>query len=228
MSVQDGGFKKSDDKINQSATLTKQQPGSSIRLLFGAKFGVKLCIGNPGVRAPNRSPRRPRIEANSMFPGTPFAGAATMRRRCPRRHRRRHSRRGRIGGLIADGAPACSRQTSDDRGAARKFDPIAIRIEDHRYPGHVSKCYRCKTFAHALGSQLAMHSVDVGDLQGDVAPTGRLTNRIDGRSSVFLEEKQTIAQAKGRTARPGLLGKAENITIKSPVFAQASDPHRDS
>src|ERR1700722_16309709 len=73
-----------------------------------------------------------------------------------------------------------------------------------------------------------MHSVDVGDLQGDVAPTGRLTNRIDGRRAVLLEEKQTISQTKGRTARPGLLGKAENITIKSPVFAQASDPHRDS
>ncbi len=68
-----------------------------------------------------------------------------------------------------------------------------------------------------------MHGVDIGDLQGDVAPSGRLTSRIDGRSAVFLEQKQAISQAKGRTARPGLLGEADNIAIESPVFAEASD-----
>jgi hypothetical protein len=46
----------------------------------------------------------------------------------------------------------CSRQIADDRGPAGQFDPIAVRIEDHRYTRHVSKCYRCKTFAHALAS----------------------------------------------------------------------------
>ena len=46
--------------------------------------------------------------------------------------------------------------------------------------------------------------------------------------AVFLEKNQTISQAKGRAARPGLLGEAENIAIESPVFVQASDPHRDS
>jgi hypothetical protein len=55
-----------------------------------------------------------------------------------------------------------------------------------------------------------------------------LANRIDGRSAVFLEKNQTISQAKGRTARPGLLGEAENIAVESLVFAEASDPHRDS
>ncbi|MEA2894553.1 MAG: hypothetical protein QOJ84_168, partial [Bradyrhizobium sp.] len=43
----------------------------------------------------------------------------------------------------------CSGQTADDRGAAGEFDPIAVRIEDHRYPRHVSERYRCKTFADA-------------------------------------------------------------------------------
>jgi acyl-coenzyme A synthetase/AMP-(fatty) acid ligase len=36
--------------------------------------------------------------------------------------------------------------------AARKLDPIAVRIEDHRYPRHVSKCHRCKTLTHAFAS----------------------------------------------------------------------------
>jgi hypothetical protein len=46
----------------------------------------------------------------------------------------------------------CSRQTADDRGPAGKFDPVTIRVEDHRYPGHVSTRYGWKTFAHALVS----------------------------------------------------------------------------
>src|SRR2546430_10613424 len=120
-----------------------------------------------------------------------------------------------------------SRQTADDRGPARELDPIAVRIEDHRYPRHVSERYRCKSFAHALASQLLMHGVDIGDLQGDVAPTLCLTKWIDGRAAVFLEKKQAVSQAEGRTARPGLLREAENIAIESPVFAEASDPHGD-
>jgi hypothetical protein len=43
-----------------------------------------------------------------------------------------------------------SRQAADDRGPAGQLDPIAVRIEDHGYPRHVSKRYRCKPFAHAL------------------------------------------------------------------------------
>src|ERR1700720_4073048 len=97
----------------------------------------------------------------------------------------------------------CSRQTADDRGPARKLDPIAVRIEDHRYPRHVSKRYRSKALAHALASQLGMHGIDIGDLQRDVAPSARLTNRIDGCGAVFLEKKQAVSQAKGRTVRAG-------------------------
>src|SRR3981189_2233213 len=70
-----------------------------------------------------------------------------------------------------------------------------------------------------------MHGVDIGDLQGDLAPSARLTNRIDGRRAVFFEQKQAVSEAKGRTTRPGLLGEAENIAIESPVFPKASDPH---
>jgi hypothetical protein len=51
-------------------------------------------------------------------------------------------------------------------------------------------------------------SVDVGDLQGDVAPTQCLTNRIDGRGMVFLQKKQAVSQAKGRSTPPGLFGEA--------------------
>ena len=70
-----------------------------------------------------------------------------------------------------------------------------------------------------------MYGVDIGDLQGDVAPAARLTNRIDACRAVFLEEKQAVSQAKARTARPGLFGEAENIAIESAVFAEASDTH---
>ena len=59
-----------------------------------------------------------------------------------------------------------------------------------------------------------MHGVDIGDLQGDVAPSARLTNRIDGRGAVFLEKNEAVAQAKGRTARPGLLAEAEDVAIE--------------
>jgi hypothetical protein len=48
--------------------------------------------------------------------------------------------------------------------ARREFDPIAVWIEDHRYPGHVSKCYRRKTFARYPVSQIIMDGVDIGDL----------------------------------------------------------------
>jgi hypothetical protein len=41
--------------------------------------------------------------------------------------------------------------------------------------------------------------IDIGDLQGDVTPTGRLTSRIDGRRNVLLQKKQTVPQAKGHT-----------------------------
>src|SRR5437899_12913778 len=73
-----------------------------------------------------------------------------------------------------------------------------------------------------------MHGVDIGDLQGDVAPAACLTDRIDGRGAVFLEKKQAVSQAEGRTARPGLLREAENIAIEPPVFAEASDAHGDA
>src|SRR6266404_331355 len=73
-----------------------------------------------------------------------------------------------------------------------------------------------------------MHGVDIGDLQRDVAPAACLTNRIDGRGAVFLEKKQAVSQAEGRTARPGLLREAENIAIESPVFPKASDAHGDA
>jgi hypothetical protein len=63
---------------------------------------------------------------------------------------------------------------------AGQLDPVAVRIEDHRYPRHASKCYLRKTLAHALVSQFTMDNVDIGDLQGDVAPAGCLTSRIDG------------------------------------------------
>src|ERR1700730_249744 len=33
-----------------------------------------------------------------------------------------------------------SRQTAHDRGPAGQLDPVAVRIEDHRYPRHASKC----------------------------------------------------------------------------------------
>src|SRR4029077_10369881 len=107
------------------------------------------------------------------------------------------------------------------------FDPVAIRIEDHRYPRDVSKRHRCKPFADALASQLVMHGVDIGDLQRDVAPAACLTNRIDGRRTVFIEKDKAVAQAKGRTSGPGLLGKAEDVAIEPPVFAEAADPHGD-
>src|SRR5258708_37236499 len=97
--------------------------------------------------------------------------------------------------------------------------------QDHRSPRHVSECSRRKTLAHAFASQIVMYGGDIGDLQGDVAPAARLTNRIYGRSAVLLEKKQAVSQAKGRTARPWLLGEAEDIAIEPPVFAEAPDPH---
>jgi len=72
-----------------------------------------------------------------------------------------------------------------------------------------------------------MHRIDIGDLQGDVAPAACLTNRIDGRQAVFLEKNEAVAQAKGRTGGPGLLGKAEDVSIEAPVFAEAPDAHGD-
>src|SRR5712675_854845 len=116
-------------------------------------------------------------------------------------------------------------QTADDRGAAGQFDPVPIRIEDHRYPRHVSERDRGKALAHALAAQSIMHGVDIGNLKGNVAPSARLANRIDGRGAVFPKQKQALSQAKGRTARPGLLGEAENITIELAVFVEASDSH---
>ncbi len=70
-----------------------------------------------------------------------------------------------------------------------------------------------------------MHGVDIDDLQGDIAPAECLTNRIDGCGAVFLEKKQAVSQAKGWTARPGLLGEAEKVAIEPAVFAEASDGH---
>src|SRR6266851_111485 len=70
-----------------------------------------------------------------------------------------------------------------------------------------------------------MQSVDIGDLQGDVAPSARLASRIDGRGAVFPKQKQALSQAKRRTARPGLLGEAEDVAIESAMFKEASDSH---
>jgi hypothetical protein len=56
-----------------------------------------------------------------------------------------------------------------------------------------------------------MDNVDIGDLQGDVAPTGCLTSRIDGCGWVFLQKKEAVPQAKSQTARPELPGEAEDI-----------------
>src|ERR1700686_1827969 len=101
---------------------------------------------------------------------------------------------------------------------AGQLDPVAVRIEDHRYPRNVSKCYRRKTLAHALASQIIMDSVDIRDLQGDVAPAECLTSRIDGRGAVFLQKKEAVSQAKSQTARPGLFGEAEEVAIEPTVF----------
>jgi len=76
-------------------------------------------------------------------------------------------------------------------------------------------------------TEIVFRGADHG-MQGDVAPAARLTNRIDACRAVFLEEKQAVSQAKGRTARPGLLGEAENIAIEPPVFAETSDAHGDA
>jgi len=42
---------------------------------------------------------------------------------------------------------------------------------------------------------------------------------------VLREKKQAVSQAKGWTARPGLLGEAEKVAIEPAVFAEASDGH---
>src|ERR1700747_151079 len=54
-----------------------------------------------------------------------------------------------------------------------------------------------------------------------------MTNRIDGRRAVFLEKNEAVAQAKGRTARPGLLAEAEDVAIEPAMFAEAANPHGD-
>jgi hypothetical protein len=69
-----------------------------------------------------------------------------------------------------------------------------------------------------------MHCVDIGDLQRDVAPAAGLTNRIDGRGAVFPKKNEAVSETKGRTARPGLFGEAEDIAIELPMFAQARTP----
>jgi len=51
-----------------------------------------------------------------------------------------------------------------------------------------------------------VYSVDIRNLQGDVAPAECLTNRIDGRGAVFLQKKEAIADgilapSARRTAR---------------------------
>ena len=120
-----------------------------------------------------------------------------------------------------------SRQTAHDRGPAGQLDPVAVGIEDHRYPRHASKCYRRKTLAYALASQIIMGSVDIGDLQGDVAPAECLTSRIDGRGAVFLQKKETVSQAKRQTARPGLFGEAEDVALEPTVFTETPDSHPD-
>src|SRR6266576_3104957 len=48
---------------------------------------------------------------------------------------------------------------------------------------------------------------------------------VAARSS---SSRSRLSQAKGRTARPGLFGEAENIAIEPPVFAEASDAHGDA
>ena len=68
-----------------------------------------------------------------------------------------------------------------------------------------------------------MHGVDIRYLQGDVAPAARLTDRIDACGAVFLEKNKAVTQAKGRTARPGLLAEAEDVAIEPAVFAEAAD-----
>jgi len=67
-----------------------------------------------------------------------------------------------------------------------------------------------------------MHGVDVGHLQGDVAPAPRLSHRIDGRSGIFREKDEAIAKAKAGSARPGQLSEAENVAKECPVRAEAA------
>jgi hypothetical protein len=67
---------------------------------------------------------------------------------------------------LSVGANAPSGQATLDRGTPGQFDPITIRIEDHRNARHVSQRDRRKAFAHALASQAGVKEVDLGDLQG--------------------------------------------------------------
>src|SRR5260370_30693566 len=105
-----------------------------------------------------------------------------------------------IGTVWLDMEPArLSRKTAYNRGPARQFDPIAVRIEDHRNSRHVSKCYRRKALTHASVAQVIVHRINIRDLKGDVAPAARLTHGIDSSRAVFFQKNQAVSQAKGRT-----------------------------
>jgi hypothetical protein len=98
---------------------------------------------------------------------------------------------------LLDTEPARLRKTSYYRGPARQFDPIAVRIEDHRNSRRVSTCYRRKALAHGSVAQVIVHRIEIGDLERDVAPAVRLTDRIDSSEAVFLQKNQALSQAKG-------------------------------
>src|ERR1700677_559694 len=180
----------------------------------------KLCLAGhfPMPETTRRSRRCFRLRSGTTALGSRLSSGMVN---CttpirPRSYRRR-------GNCLRD----YSRQTADDRGPTGQLDPIAVRIEDHRYPRHISKCHRRKALAHALAPQIIMDRVDIGDLQGDVAPAGCLTRRIDGRGAVFLQQNEAVSQPKGRTARPGLFGEAEDVAIEPAMFAETADPHHD-
>jgi hypothetical protein len=119
--------------------------------------------------------------------------------------------------------PPWSREAADNRRPARQLDPVAVGVEDHRYPRHLAERHRGKTLAHALASQPVMHRVDVGNLQGDVAPAARLTNRIDGRVAVFLEHNEAVAKAKAAPPDQGCSAKPRAVMLL-PAYTKRFPP----
>jgi hypothetical protein len=84
--------------------------------------------------------------------GSEVASAVGLYRPTPRlfsTRRNSHTLRRKDVNLSA-GANAPSGQATHDRGTPGQFDPITIRIEDHRNASHVSQRDRRKAFAHAL------------------------------------------------------------------------------
>jgi hypothetical protein len=125
-----------------------------------------------------RLAKRRQALAKVRFSGVGGLGDARSRLECCSRFRASH---------LLDIEPArLSRKTSYNRGPARQFDPIAVRIEDHRNSRHVATCYRRKPLAHTSVAQLIVHRINIRDLERDVAPAARLTGGIDSSGAVFL------------------------------------------